>query len=83
MTERANFPLLPYSYVVGQEEFRRLLEIAYVMGPGGGGVLVSGERGTAKSTIARSFTYTLDEQLPMMTWRSAVSAAIDGISGAS
>lgn len=65
MTERASFPLLPYSYVVGQDEFRRLLEIAYVMGPGGGGVLVSGERGTAKSTIARSFAYMMYEQLPV------------------
>jgi magnesium chelatase subunit I len=65
VTERANFPLLPYSYVVGQKEFRRLLEIAYVMGSEGGGVLVSGERGTAKSTIARSFAYMMYDQLPV------------------
>ena len=65
MTERANFPLLPYSYVVGQKEFRRLLTIAYVMGSEGGGVLVSGERGTAKSTIARSFAYMMYNQLPV------------------
>jgi magnesium chelatase subunit I len=63
--ERADFPLLPYSYVVGQDDFRRLLAIAYVMGSEGGGVLVSGERGTAKSTIARSFAYMMYEQLPV------------------
>jgi magnesium chelatase subunit I len=65
VTERANFPLLPYSRVVGQEEFRRLLAIAYVMGPQGGGVLVSGERGTAKSTIARSFAHIMYDRLPV------------------
>jgi magnesium chelatase subunit I len=65
VSERANFPLLPYSKVVGQEEFCRLLKIAYVMGPEGGGLLVSGERGTAKSTIARSFAHMMYGKLPV------------------
>jgi magnesium chelatase subunit I len=65
VTERANFPLLPYSYVVGQETLRRLLEVAYLMGSSVGGVLVSGERGTAKSTIVRSFATMVYEQLPV------------------
>ena len=57
-----NFPLLPYSYVVGQDELREMLEIAYVMGSSVGGVLLSGERGTAKSTIVRSFANMMYEQ---------------------
>jgi magnesium chelatase subunit I len=65
VSERTDFPLLPYSYVVGQQEFRRLLAIAYVIGPEGGGLLVSGERGTAKSTIARSFAYMMRGKLPV------------------
>jgi magnesium chelatase subunit I len=62
--EQAIFPLLPFSYVVGQEKLRELLAIAYVMGSSVGGVLVSGERGTAKSTIVRSFAYMMHSDLP-------------------
>ena len=40
MSERANFSLLPYSYIVGQDTLRWLLEVAYVMGSSVGGVLV-------------------------------------------
>jgi magnesium chelatase subunit I len=63
-TGQVNFPLLPYSYVVGQDELREMLKIAYVMGSSVGGVLLSGERGTAKSTIARSFAYMMHSALP-------------------
>ena len=65
MSERATFSLLPYSYVVGQRTLRRLLEIAYVMGSQVGGVLASGERGTAKSTIVRSFATMMYGRLPV------------------
>lgn len=65
MTERANFSFLPYSYVVGQSEVRNALAIAYVMGSSVGGVLLSGERGTAKSTIVRSFASMMYERLPV------------------
>lgn len=65
MSERANFPLLPYTKVVGQKTLRDLLEVAYVMGSKGGGVLVSGERGTAKSTIVRSFATLMYDRLPV------------------
>ena len=41
-----------------------MLAIAYVMGSSVGGVLVSGERGTAKSTIVRSFAQMMYEGLP-------------------
>jgi magnesium chelatase subunit I len=65
MSERANFSLLPYSYIVRQDTLRWLLEVAYVMGSSVGGVLVSGERGTAKSTIVRSFATMMHNQLPV------------------
>lgn len=65
MSERAKYPLLPYSRVVGQKTLRQLLEVAYVMGSKGGGVLLSGERGTAKSTIVRSFANMMYGQLPV------------------
>lgn len=62
--QRINFPLLPYSYVVGQDKLKEMLAIAYVMGSSVGGVLVSGERGTAKSTIVRSFAQMMYNGLP-------------------
>jgi magnesium chelatase subunit I len=65
VSERANFQLLPFGYVVGQEALCRLLEVAYVMGSSVGGVLLSGERGTAKSTIVRSFATMMYEKLPV------------------
>ncbi|WP_405150555.1 AAA family ATPase [Sphaerisporangium sp. NBC_01403] len=64
MPEAATFPLLPYSYVVGQDALRRALEISYVMPPVGG-VLISGERGTAKSTIVRAFARMMYGELPV------------------
>jgi Mg-chelatase subunit ChlI len=48
-TERG---LLPYSYVVGQGLLKMALELAWIS-PRIGGVLASGERGTAKSTLVR------------------------------
>ncbi len=59
-----NGPVLPYSYVVGQDRLRRALELAYVA-PGVGGVLVSGERGTAKSTTVRAFAWMAHGGLPV------------------
>jgi magnesium chelatase subunit I len=56
--------LLPYSRIVGQDVLRWVLEVAYVMGSQVGGVLVSGERGTAKSTIVRAFAIMMYGQLP-------------------
>jgi magnesium chelatase subunit I len=61
---KINFPLLPYNYVVGQDKLKQMLSIAYVMGSSVGGVLVSGERGTAKSTIVRSFARMMYGGLP-------------------
>ncbi|GGW50241.1 magnesium chelatase [Streptomyces xantholiticus] len=58
------FPVLPFSRLVGQGELKRVLEIAYVM-PSIGGVLASGERGTAKSTTVRSFAQMMYGTLPV------------------
>ena len=56
--------LLPYSMIVGQEDLRRSLEIAYVS-PRAGGVLATGQRGTAKSTTVRAFAQMVLGRLPV------------------
>jgi magnesium chelatase subunit I len=58
---QANFP---YSWVVGQEAMRRALEISYVS-PSVGGVLIRGQRGTAKSTTSRAFAQMMTGELPV------------------
>ncbi|TCO59849.1 magnesium chelatase subunit I [Actinocrispum wychmicini] len=56
--------VLPYSLVVGQEELRTALEIAYV-NESVGGVLAAGQRGTAKTTTVRAFTNMIAGELPV------------------
>lgn len=56
--------ILPYSLIVGQEQLKRALELAFVV-PAIGGVLVSGERGTAKSTTVRSFSWMAYGRFPV------------------
>lgn len=58
------FHILPYTSIVGQEPLKRALEFAYIA-PGLGGVLISGERGTAKSTAVRAFARMMYETLPV------------------
>jgi magnesium chelatase subunit I len=55
--------ILPYSLIVGQDELKTALEIASVV-PAVGGVLISGQRGTAKTTTVRSFALMFTESLP-------------------
>jgi magnesium chelatase subunit I len=55
--------ILPYSAIVGQEDVKLALELAYVA-PRLGGVLLSGERGTGKSTIVRAFSLMTSDHLP-------------------
>lgn len=78
MTEGTNFPLLPYSYIVGQDQLKWLLEVDYVMRSSVGGVLISGERGTAKSTIVRSFASMINGQLPVTLPINATDGRVIG-----
>lgn len=50
--------ILPYSRIVGQDSAKRALELAHIA-PAVGGVLLSGERGTGKSTLVRAFCQML------------------------
>ena len=66
-TPKAEVPthrVLPYSALVGQHRICTALELAYV-NPAIGGVLVVGQRGTAKSTAVRSFAMMASERLPV------------------
>ena len=53
--EEEDIHILPYSWIVGQKQLKLALDLAYVV-PRIGGVLISGERGTGKSTIVRAFS---------------------------
>ncbi len=56
--------VLPYSRIVGQKDVKRALELSYIA-PGIGGVLISGQRGTAKSTAVRAFSLMMYGELPV------------------
>lgn len=56
--------ILPYSFLVGQEDLKLALELAYVA-PRIDGVLISGERGTAKSTAVRAFAQMVYGKMPV------------------
>jgi magnesium chelatase subunit I len=56
--------LMPYSRIVGQSELKLALELAFIS-PTIGGVLISGQRGTAKSTTARAFARLAYGRLPV------------------
>ncbi len=55
---------IPYSSVIGQEDMKLALELTYIQ-PYIGGVLLAGERGTAKSTIVRAFANAIYGKLPV------------------
>jgi magnesium chelatase subunit I len=57
-------PVLPYPYIVGQEKLKLALELAYIARRIGG-VLLSGQRGTAKSTMVRAFASMVYGSLPI------------------
>ncbi|WP_406473549.1 AAA family ATPase [Streptomyces sp. NBC_01615] len=56
--------ILPYSRVVGQDDMKLALELNHVT-PRIGGVLMTGARGTAKSTLVRSFALMVHGELPV------------------
>ncbi|MGY0465964.1 AAA family ATPase [Kitasatospora sp. cg17-2] len=56
--------ILPYSLLVGQQDLRTALEIAHV-DPAVGGVLATGQRGTAKTTTIRAFSLMVAGELPV------------------
>jgi magnesium chelatase subunit I len=58
-------PIMPYSMIVGQEHMKLALELSFIA-PRIGGVLISGQRGTGKSTVVRAFAQMLYER-PLVT----------------
>jgi magnesium chelatase subunit I len=56
--------ILPYCDIVGQSVLRRALEISFVAATVGG-VLATGQRGTAKSTMVRAFARMAYGRLPV------------------
>lgn len=56
--------ILPYSRVVGQDDLKLALELNFIA-PGIGGVLIAGQRGTAKSTVVRAFALMTGDRLPV------------------
>ena len=66
MTEQTPplLPVLPYSLIVGQRFLKLALELAYIA-PRLGGVLLSGHRGTGKSTAVRAFAEIIYGKLPV------------------
>jgi magnesium chelatase subunit I len=56
--------IMPYHMVIGQDLLKRALQIAYVA-RAIGGVLLSGQRGTGKSTVVRAFSVMVYGKLPV------------------
>jgi magnesium chelatase subunit I len=73
-------PVLPYSLIVGQPSLKLALELAYII-PRLGGVLLSGHRGTGKSTAVRAFAqmvYTQDEPLVVLPINATEDRVVGG-----
>lgn len=64
MNNEAAVQILPYTQIIGQEQLKLALELAYIA-PRIGGVLLSGHRGTGKSTAVRAFTQMMYGHLPV------------------
>lgn len=64
LTGTTAIQILPYTLIVGQPQLKLALELAYIT-PRIGGVLLSGERGTGKSTAVRAFARMVYGRLPV------------------
>jgi magnesium chelatase subunit I len=64
MSQSPIIQVLPYTRIVGQKDLKLALELAYIA-PRIGGVLISGQRGTGKSTAVRAFAQMMRGQLPV------------------
>lgn len=68
---------MPFSMIVGQESLKLALQLAYVA-PRVGGVLLSGHRGTGKSTLVRAFSVMMYGDLPVTLPISATEDRVIG-----
>ncbi|NEP56899.1 MAG: AAA domain-containing protein [Symploca sp. SIO2G7] len=64
MTIKPTIQILPYTLIVGQKQIKLALELAYIA-PRIGGILLSGHRGTGKSTAVRAFAKMMSNSLPV------------------
>jgi magnesium chelatase subunit I len=73
-------PVLPYSLIVGQSALKLALELAYIV-PRLGGVLLSGHRGTGKSTAVRAFAqmvYSQEQPLVVLPINATEDRVVGG-----
>jgi magnesium chelatase subunit D len=68
----------PFSAVVGQDDYKLAL-LANAVDPAIGGVLAIGERGTAKSTLARAFSALIGDAAPFV--ELPLGATVDRLTG--
>lgn len=64
MSENDDIPILPYTRIIGQDQLKLALELSNLE-PRISGILISGERGTGKSTIVRAFAKMVYGHLPI------------------
>ncbi|BAZ18137.1 magnesium-chelatase, subunit I [Calothrix sp. NIES-4071] len=64
LTGEPTIQILPYTLIVGQQQLKLALELAYIA-PRISGVLLSGQRGTGKSTAVRAFAKMMSGKLPV------------------